>query len=138
MPEIDEATISHLGMVQNVVSRMAANSLVLKALAVTLMAGVLAFTGASQDPSPVLALAALVPVLAFWFLDAHYLRLERLFRKLYDAVRRGEVTESFDMNFARFEAGEQPTLRIAFSWSVGWFYGTLLIVLIVLFLALTT
>ena len=54
MPEIDEATISHLGMVQNVVSRMAANSFALRALAVTLMAGVLAFTGASQNPSPVL------------------------------------------------------------------------------------
>ena len=117
---------------------MAANSFALKALAVTLMAGVLAFTGASRNPSPVLALAALVPIMSFWFLDAHYLRLERLFRRLYDGVRRGEVPEPFDMNFVRYEADEQSTLRIAFSWSVGWFYGTLLVVLLVLFLHLTT
>lgn len=136
MTQIDQAKIAHLEMVQNVISRMASNSFALKALAVALTAGVLAFAGAARDPSPILALAALIPVVIFWLLDAHYLRLERLFRRLFDAVRRGELEEPFTMDFRQYEAGEQHTLRIAASWSVGWFYGPIVIVLIALFFIL--
>ena len=42
MNEIDEDTIAHLQTIQAVISRMAANSFALKALAVTLTAGILA------------------------------------------------------------------------------------------------
>ncbi len=131
MPELDRARIAHLEMIQNVVTRMAANSFALKALAVALTAGVLAFAGAAPDPTPLVVLAALVPVLMLWVLDARYLRLERLFRRLYDTVRRAEAAEPFTMDIAPFEAHEQSTLRIAASWSVGWFYGAIAIVLIV-------
>lgn len=131
MPELDQARIAHLEMIQNVVTRMAANSFALKALAVALTAGVLAFAGVAPDPTPLVVLAALVPVLMLWVLDARYLRLERLFRRLYDTVRRAEAAEPFTMDIAPFEAHEQSTLRIAASWSVSWFYGAIAIVLIV-------
>ena len=64
-------------------------------------------------------------------MDAQYLRLERLFRKLYDGVRQGEVDEPFDMNFTRYNSQVEPVWRIAKSWSVVWFYLTLVVVLIV-------
>ena len=131
MPELDQARIAHLEMIQRVVSRMARNCLVLKALAVALTAGVLAFAGAAPDPTPLVVLAALVPVLMLWVLDARYLRLERLFRRLYDSVRRAEAAEPFTMDIAPFEAHEESTLRIAASWSVSWFYGAIAIVLMV-------
>ena len=51
MTEPDQVMIAHLGMVQAVVARMAANSFALKALTVTLAAGVLAFTGAVTEPA---------------------------------------------------------------------------------------
>ncbi len=131
MPELDRARIAHLEMIQNVVTRMASNSFALKALAVALTAGVLAFAGAAPDPTALVVLAALVPVLMLWVLDARYLRLERLFRRLYDAVRRGAAAEPFSMDIAPFEADEESTLRIAVSWSVSWFYGAIAIVLMV-------
>lgn len=131
MPELDQARIAHLEMIQRVVSRMARNCLVLKALAVALTAGVIAFAGAAPDPTPLVVLAALVPVLMLWVLDARYLRLERLFRRLYDSVRRAEAAEPFTMDIAPFEAHEESTLRIAASWSVSWFYGAIAIVLMV-------
>lgn len=129
---LDQAQIAHLGMVQNVITRMASNSFALKVLTVTLTAGVLAFTGAVTDPSPKILLAALVPIVMLWGLDAQYLRLERLFRRLYDAVRRGDVEEAFSMDIIPYAAAEQHVMRIAVSWSVVAFYAPIVLVLLVL------
>ena len=137
MTDFDEARIAHLTMIQGVVTRMAGNSFALKALTVTLTAAVLVFAGATKEPSPVLVFAGLVPVVVFWLLDAHHLRLERLFRRLYDGVRGGEVADPFDMDIAPYRVDEQGVLRIAVSWSVVSFYGALFVVLIVLTLLLS-
>ena len=124
-------------MVQNVIMRMASNSFALKVLTGTLTAGVLAFTGAVTDPSPKILLAALVPIVTLWGLDAQYLRLERLFRRLYDAIRRSEVEEPFSMNIAPYTHAEQHVIRIAFSWSVVAFYAPVVFVLLVLWALLS-
>ena len=137
MTQLDQAKIAHLEMVQNVITRMASNSFALKVLTVTLTAGVLAFTGAVTDPSPKILLAALVPMVTLWGLDAQYLRLERLFRRLYDAVRRSEVEEPFSMNIAPYTDAEQHVIRIAFSWSVVAFYAPIVFVLLVLWVLLS-
>ena len=132
MTQLDQAKIAHLEMVQNVITRMASNSFALKAVTVTLTAGVLAFTGAVTNPTPKILLAALVPIVMLWGLDAQYLRLERLFRRLYDAIRRGEVEEPFSMDITRYAPAEQHVVRIALSWSVVAFYAPIALVLLVL------
>lgn len=137
MRQPDQSEIEHLGMVQNIITRMASNSFALKALAVTLTAGVLAFTGAVTDPSPQILLAALVPLVMLWLLDAQYLRLERLFRRLYDAIRAGEVQEPFSMDVSPYRKDEQHLIRIAFSWSVVVYYAPIGLVLIVLWITLS-
>ena len=63
-------------------------------------------------------------------MDAQYLRLEKLFRKLYDGVRQGEVDEAFDRDFSRYDSQVESVWCIAKSWSVNWFYLTLVVVLI--------
>ncbi len=136
MTEFDPAKIAHLEMVQNAISRMASNSFALKALAGALTAGVLAFAGAAQNPSPVIALAVLAPVVMFWLLDAQYLRRERLFRRLFDGIRGGEREEPFDMDYRLYQSDEPHAVRIAVSWSVVGFYAPILIVLIVLLVIL--
>ena len=131
----DEAKIRHLEMIQGVVTRMASNSFALKALAVTLTAGVLAFTGATKSPSAYIVLAALAPALLFWGLDAQYLRLESLYRRLYDAVRRDKVDAAagpFSMDFRPHSSAEKSLFSIAISWSVSGFYLPIIIVLVVL------
>lgn len=65
---------------------MAGNSFLLKGWTVTLSAALLALAAKDADRS--FALVALYPAAAFWGLDAYYLRQERLFRALYDDVRR--------------------------------------------------
>ena len=89
----------HLEMIQGVINRMANNSFMLKGWAVTLVAGIFAL--ASKDAEKIYFLVAYVPIVAFWGLDAYYLRQERLYRKLYDKVRMMDDNEiDFSMNAA--------------------------------------
>lgn len=119
MPLSDEQT-AHLAMIQGVVNRMASNSFALKALAVTIAAASIALTNAGQ--SAVSAYSGFLPVLVFWLMDAKYLRLERLYRKLYDHIRTAQESEAFSMDTSQFNGNVSSTLRTAFSWSVIWFY----------------
>jgi hypothetical protein len=97
--------VKHLELIQNVVSRMAANSFLLKGWSVTLAAALLGL--AAKDSDPKFALIALFPPVVFWGADAYYLRQERLFRKLYDRMR--ELTDaqwSQDGRFTMSTSGE--------------------------------
>ena len=92
----------HLEMIQNVITRMANNSFMLKGWAVTLVAGIFAL--ASNDANKIFFLIAYVPIITFWGLDASYLRQERLYRKLYDDVRKKKEEDiDFSMNEALSE-----------------------------------
>ena len=80
--------LKHLELVQGVINRMASNSFMLKGWAVTLVAGIFALAG--KDTDKLYFLVAYVPVIVFWGLDAYYLLQERLYRSLYDKVRKTE------------------------------------------------
>jgi hypothetical protein len=76
--------------------------------------------GVSANESvPWFALAAVLPSISFWALDAYYLRQERLYRVLYDRVRIPGPTEtgvgSFSLSTRGFEAKVPSFLRTAFS-----------------------
>ena len=81
---LDDHEIKHLEIVQSVISRMAQHSFQLKGWSVTVATAIFAF--AAKESSPSLAILALFPAAAFWCLDAYYLRQERLYRKLYEAI----------------------------------------------------
>src|SRR5262249_19132030 len=77
---------------------------------------------AAREKYPSLALVALVPVAAFWLMDANYLELETSYRALFDQARRSEV-EPFAMK-------ARPTtwsgrLRALRSWSILMVHGAL-------------
>jgi hypothetical protein len=110
----DTALVSHLAFIQAAVSRMAANSFLLKGWSVTLVAGLFAL--AANQADALLAAVALLPALAFWGLDAYYLRQERLFRALYHDVarppeRRLAVVEPYSLSTAAYQSTALPWLR---------------------------
>ncbi len=78
----------HLEFIQLAINRMASNSFILKGWNITLIVGLFALT-LNKLSSSYLYLAIL-PVIAFWGLDAYYLHQERLFRELYDSVRKSK------------------------------------------------
>ncbi len=100
----------HLEFIQDVVERHARNSFVLKGWSVTLIAAV--FLLAVRGAEPALAMAAgLLPSLTFWALDAYYLRQERMFRALYNHVRKAELNPA-----DRFTLDARPFAGEVASW----------------------
>ena len=73
---------THLGILQNVIQRMASNSSSCKAWCVTLVAAVLVIV--ADKGRPEYAWIAMLPVIVFAALDAYYLALEKAFRNSYN------------------------------------------------------
>ncbi|MCI5879252.1 MAG: hypothetical protein MRZ34_00485 [Bacillales bacterium] len=91
-----EKKISHLNMIQSIITRMGNNSFALKGWAVGIMIAVYAFAGNSNVKA---VIVTLMPLIVFWFIDTYYLMLERKFRCLYDDVRiKDEKDIDFSMN----------------------------------------
>ncbi len=92
----------HLEFIQGVVNRLATDSFRMKGWAVILVSAllVLLVTESRTD----LAAIGFVPVLVFWGLDGYFLWQERLFRDLYDRVRKLEEDQiDFSMNTSDFD-----------------------------------
>ena len=94
--------LAHLEMIQAVITRMAGNSFALKGWAVTLVAGLFALSG--KDANQFYYLVTYIPIVVFWYLDAYYLCQERMYRNLYEKVRKlDEDKIDFSMNAATKE-----------------------------------
>ncbi|MFG1711022.1 hypothetical protein ACFLIM_48475 [Nonomuraea sp. M3C6] len=112
--------IKHLELIQNIVTRFSANSFVIKGWTITASSAFYAYVATHLDWR--VAATALAPVLLFWYLDAYFLRQERLFRCLYNDVRRAEIqTEPFSMDISPYFKG-RATIKVAFSRTLWPFY----------------
>ncbi len=82
---VEEDPVKHLEFIQSVV-RMANNSFLLKGWTVKIVAALFAL--AAQNSSPRFVNLTFFPFMAFWILDAYYLWQKRLFRALYNDIRK--------------------------------------------------
>lgn len=130
--------VEHLKMVQGVVARMSGNSAQMKTWAVSLVTGTLAFSGLSDNPHWLIGVGGCVSVVAFWMMDARYLHLERCYIKLYEAVVAGESGKLFDLNYRPHVSTVRSVWKVAWSWSIFRFYGTLLFMMLFLLVFLST
>lgn len=122
--EFDDAALKHLEFIQSIVTRMAKNSFLLKGWSVTLVAAIFVLT--VNNPSVYLIFIALFPALAFWGLDAYYLRQERLFRQLYkNAIEEPDNIRTFSMDTSGYERNVQNWFDTAISKSVLPFHGAI-------------
>lgn len=113
----------HLDFIQGVINRMAGNSFALKGWAVTLIAGI--FVLAGKDTDKMYFLVAYIPILVFWGLDSFYLLQERLYRALYNKVRKmseSEIDFSMNANLDEFKTEKNTWLSCMFSKTELWFY----------------
>ncbi len=121
-----EAKIKHLEFIQTTISRMSQNSFFLKGWAVTVVAGLLAFS--FKELNWKYSLISVVAMFFFWLADSYYLSRERLFIKLYDVVRtKAENEIDFTMDTKNFD-GRAVWPKGAFSTTMNVFYGGLVIV----------
>jgi len=127
---IKEYMLKEIDIIQDIIKRMAFNSFMIKGWAITLVVVTLLLKGTEKYQVWI----AFIPLLVFWFLDAYFLRQERMYRKLYKWVINNRLkTEEylFDMNARRFEKEVQSIPRIMFSITLGWFYGPMAILVII-------
>lgn len=82
---LTDAQAKHIDIIQDVIKRLAHDSFVVRGWSVTLVTAIFALLP-TQEVHPAAFLLAIIPAYIFWYLDASYLRLERLFRALYQDV----------------------------------------------------
>ena len=127
--ELKEFMLKEIEIIQDIIKRMAFNSFVIKCWTITLVAVTLLLKGGKYQ-----VFIAFIPLFVFWFLDAYFLWQERLYRRLYNWVIENRLKTSeylFNMNAYRFKDEEQSKLRIMFSITLGWFYGSILILTLI-------
>jgi len=119
----------HLELLQGVINRLSNNSFLLKGWSVTLVAGLMSL--AAKGTERRFAIVAYLPIVAFWLLDAYYLRQERLFRALYDAVSaQGNTVPAFTMDTSLVSGSVTGWLRTCLAPVLLSLYGALLFVTI--------
>ena len=128
---------AHLAMIQGVVTRLGQNSFLLKGWSVLLVSALLALGAASSEQ--LVLLVAFLPVVAFWGLDGYFLWQERLFRALYDHVRKQEqenIDYSMDVSVIRGRASSPKWLSAIFSRTLIAFHLVVLITVFVIYMVM--
>ena len=121
--------IDEIKIIQDIIKRMADNSFKIKGWTISLIVITLIFKGNSN----ISHLLAFLPLISFWILDTYYLRIERIYRKLYAWVIKNRLKTDeylFDLNPKRFEKEVDSYLKVMFSISLRIFYGGLFVLLL--------
>ena len=127
--ELKEFMLKEIEIIQDIIKRMAFNSFMIKGWTVTLVVITLLLKGSKHQ-----VFIAFIPLMVFWFLDAYFLWQERLYRKLYEWVVQNRMKTDkflFDINAYRFKDKVQSKLRIMFSITLGWFYGSIFVLILI-------
>ena len=111
-----EEKLKHLEFIQGVITRMNSNSFAIKTWMMTILAAFLAMYASHQNAWYLLV--AIVPTLVFWFLDAKYLKMERQYRKLYEAALKNQIAV-FDMDASKYN---ECYISVLFSKTILWVY----------------
>lgn len=126
---LKEYMLKEIDLIQDIIKRMAANSFNIKGWTITLVVATLLLKGSKMQ-----VLIAFIPLISFWFLDAYFLWQERLYRKLYNWVINNRLKTDkllFNINAYRFKDKVESQIQIMFSRTLGWFYGSIFILLLI-------
>jgi hypothetical protein len=130
--KIAELRVKHLEMLQTLITRMASYGASFKNYCITVVTAVIGLGFTLHRP--IFSALALLPLLAFALADAQYLRVERRFRGLFDAVRREDwsTMPSFEIDLKN--APDSSYGKAVGSWSIAGFYAPLAIGVMILVL----
>ena len=115
-----------IDLIQSCITRMANNSFLLKGWSISIIAVVLALADKAGNPA-LLSAILLIPLLSFWYLDAFFLRTERMYRKLYAWIienrQKKDKTFLYDLNPKRFSKDVDSEWKTMLSVTLRCFYG---------------
>lgn len=109
----------HLEFIQGAINRMAGNLFFLRGWTITLIAALFALF--VKDANHAFIFIVYFLVIVFWILDGYFLSQERLFRALYNHVRKLDEKEiDFSMDTSKYKKDDGN------SWVCSMFSSTLL------------
>lgn len=120
----------HLELIQGVINRMAGNLFFLRGWTITLIAALFALFVKEANHNYIFVVY--FPVIIFWILDGYFLSQERLFRALYNHVRRLDENEiDFSMDTNEYKKDEKNSwLSSMFSSTLLFFYMPLVAIML--------
>ncbi len=132
---IDSPSVqSYLSILQGVITRMASNSASAKSWCVALVSAIVVIIADKGNPAYVWI--SLVPIVLFFFLDAYYLGLERLFRDVYNGfihklhTSTATIEDLFVIDPGDTGAVLRSAAKATLSLSIWPFYGLLVVMLL--------
>ncbi|MER3330243.1 MAG: hypothetical protein RIF34_11735 [Candidatus Kapaibacterium sp.] len=128
----DEILHKEIDLIQACINRMANNSFLLKGWAISLVAVVLALAKENVNFT-LLSIILLIPILSFWYLDAFFLRTEKMYRKMYEWVisnRQNSDERMYELNPKKYESEVESTFAVIRSKTLRTFYGIPTLILI--------
>lgn len=123
-----------IDLIQGCINRMANNSFLLKGWLVSIIAVVLALS-IDELNKFIIVITVILVTISFWYLDAFFLRTEKMYRKMYEWVlkkrKEGEIDFQYDLNPHRFDGQVESIIEVMFSNTLRWFYGMMLFLIVV-------
>ncbi len=116
--------LTHLEMIQSIISRLSGFSASAKNFCITVLAALVAV--AFQKPVPELVWAGVAVPLLFALLDAYYLAQERRFRDLYESTCSAPLSSADAISLSPRPLNARRIGVAFFSWSVAGVYAALL------------
>ena len=116
----DTVYSQYFTIIQDVINRMAQNTFLIKAWTITLITAILVLTFSIVN-SLIFGVLLVITVI-FWVLDSYYLKLERIYRRLYKTKveeyndnQKRKSMKLFDMDYEPYKILEQKSPRIMIS-----------------------
>ena len=126
-----------IDLIQGCINRMANNSFLLKGWLVSVIAVIVALSPEELNKF-VVVITLIMVTISFWYLDAFFLRTEKLYKKLYEWVlekrNQGKKDFQYDLNPHRFDKEVESVVKVMFSKTLRWFYGVICIIIIIIVL----
>ena len=118
-----EKVIRHLEIIQGVINRLGHDSFLIKGWSTAILAAGVIFIARNEIQNEYFLLLFSIIVIGFWVLDGYFLQQERLFREIYNDIRKQETTD-FAMNIGKHTNKKNcKHLKSVFSKTLNIFYG---------------
>ena len=98
--EKKDRVIKHLEIIQGIVNRLAHDSFLVKGWSITLIVAGVIFISKNNELGEWFILSFLIVIVGLWILDGYFLWQERLFREVYNDIRKQDDTD-FAMDVAK-------------------------------------
>ena len=132
---MSNAKEKHLEFIQGVITRMAKCSFIIKGWTIAIAtAGITLLS--KQEIRFLQCFPVCILIIGLWTLDGFFLSQERMYRALYNKVRKEDNTD-FDMNASVFNTGKNSWVCSTFSKTLLLFYGIIFAAVIIFFIIAT-